>query len=360
MEKAVLVLEDGKYFYGKSFGSGFEGTGEVVFNTGMTGYQEILTDPSYTGQIVVMTYPLIGNYGINEDDVESCKVRVKGLVVKEYSPISGSWKHTDTLDSYLKKNDIPGICGLDTRALTKYIRNKGAMMGVISNQIDQLDMLVKKAKATSYEEIAAPFEAGTAKPYHIPGKGYKVAVLDFGIKENILRYLSNMGCDVYVLPGMSSLQDIMSTGCDGVLLSNGPGNPENFSAILPTVQTLMQTKPVFGICLGHQILGLALGGHTYKLLFGHRGANHPVKDLRNNRVYITSQNHGYAIDSNSLGKAEVDVTHININDQTIEGIKHKYLPVFSVQYHPEAAPGPQDSRYLFEQFLQSMDYSMSA
>lgn len=360
MEKAVLVLEDGKVFHGEFFGSPVESVGEVVFNTGMTGYQEILTDPSYTGQIVVMTYPLIGNYGINDEDVESKGIRVKGLAVREYSDMPGNWKYTDTIDSYLGKNGIPGIYGLDTRALTRHLRSKGSMKGIISGKWEDIDSLVEKAKAMNYDCDCSPLGAGTKEPYHIPGSGYKVAVLDFGVKENILRYLSEMDCDIIVLPGASTFEEVMASGCDGVLISNGPGDPKSLDSVIPVIKKIVLHKPVFGICLGHQLLGLALGGDTYKLPFGHRGSNHPVKDLRTNRVYITSQNHGFALKAESLGKKEIEITHMNINDNTVEGIAHKYLPVFSVQYHPEASPGPKDSKYLFEQFIKNIEKPMIA
>jgi carbamoyl-phosphate synthase small subunit len=354
MSKAVLVLEDGKVFKGESFGYPEECIGEVVFNTGITGYQEILTDPSYMGQIVVMTYPLIGNYGINDEDEESKGIKVKGLAVREYSEVPGNWKYSDTLNSYLVKNKIPGICGLDTRALTKYLRSKGSMKGIISNRCENIDLLVEKAKAMNYDSCCSSLEAGTKEPYHIPGNGCRVTVLDFGVKENVIRHLSALGCDVVVMPATSSFEEIMETCCDGVLLSNGPGNPQSLSSVVPVIRELIFQKPVFGICLGHQLLGIAMGGDTYKLPYGHRGSNHPVKDLRTNRVYITSQNHGFALKPESLSKNEIEITHININDNTIEGIAHKNLPVFSVQYHPEASPGPMDSQYLFDLFLKSM------
>lgn len=360
MDKAVLVLEDGKVFYGEFFGSSVEGIGEVVFNTGMTGYQEILTDPSYTGQIVVMTYPLIGNYGINEEDIESKGIKVKGLAVREYSKVPGNWKYTDTLGSYMAKNNIPGICGLDTRALTRHLRSRGSMKGIISGQCKDMDMLIERAKAMNYDCDCSPLGAGTKEPYRIPGRGCRVAVLDFGVKENIIRSLMEKGCDIIVMPGSSTFEEIMDTRCDGVLISNGPGDPKSLSSVIPVVKKLTLHKPVFGICLGHQLLGLALGGDTYKLLFGHRGSNHPVKDLRTNRVYITSQNHGFALKAESLENKEVEITHININDNTVEGIAHKYLPVFSVQYHPEACPGPKDSQYLFDRFAKNIQKRLIA
>lgn len=354
MNNVKLVLEDGKVFYGKSFGSGDEAVGEVVFNTGMTGYQEILTDPSYSGQIVAMTYPLIGNYGVNGEDVESGGIRVKGFIVKEYCDLAGNWKQTDNLGNYLKSNRIPGIYGVDTRALTRYLRNKGTMKGVIASAEENDGVMAAKARNMDCDAECSSMHAGTQKAYFIPGTGYRVTVLDFGMKKNILRYLTGMNCAVTVLPGNSSAADIFNTQCDGVLLSNGPGDPEILTEQVEAVRQLLGKKPIFGICLGHQVLGLALKGKTYKLTFGHRGVNHPVKDLRSGRVYITSQNHGYAIDKDSLNSSEVEITHINLNDQTIEGIQHKYLPVFSVQYHPEAAPGPQESKYLFDQFLENI------
>ena len=357
MENAVLVLEDGKVFHGQSFGSNKESLGEVVFNTGMTGYQELLTDPSYTGQIVVMTYPIIGNYGINEEDVESSSIKVKGLIVKEYCEVSGNWKHTESLGNYLTRNDIPAICGIDTRSLTRYIRSKGTLKGIISNNTEDIQSLVDKAKLMKYDEECSIADVGTKTAYHIDGTGYKVAVLDFGLKENIIRYLTEWNFDITVLPAKSTLEEILKTGCEGVLLSNGPGDPKTLPSVVEVVKELVKIMPVFGICLGHQILGLALGADTYKLRFGHRGVNHPVKDLVTNKVYITSQNHGFAIDADSIKGLDLEVTHINLNDQTVEGIRHTKLPVFSVQYHPEAAPGPRESRYLFEQFFNNIKNS---
>jgi carbamoyl-phosphate synthase small subunit len=356
--KGILALEDGLCFEGTSFGARGERFGEIVFNTSMTGYQEILTDPSYRGQIVTMTYPLIGNYGVNEEDVESGKPQVEGFVVKEASRIVSNWRAKMGLPEYLKKNGVIGIEGIDTRALTKHIRSKGAMKAVISTEDLNKDSLVKKAK-DSPGLIGRDLvkEVTCKQSYVYCGKGkHKVTVLDCGLKRSILENLAKNDCKVTVVPADTSAREILRSKPDGVLLSNGPGDPSAVKYVIETTKELIGSKiPIFGICLGQQILGLALGGKTYKLKFGHRGANQPVKDLRTGKVDITSQNHGFSVDIGTLPKGEVVLTHVNLNDNTAEGMKHKVLPIFSVQYHPEASPGPHDARYLFRRFKDMME-----
>jgi len=353
--EAILALEDGKIFRGRSFGAVGESYGEVVFNTSMAGYQEILTDPSYKGQIVAMTYPLIGNYGINEEDVESRGIFLEGLVVKEYSKIASNWRSHKSLGDYLKENNILGIEGMDTRELTLHIRKAGAMKAVLSTVDLDEERLVKKAKdSQGLIGIDLVKEVSSSKMYvwsKIKTKGYKVVVLDCGAKYNILRELLKYGCQVVVVPANTEASEILEMKPDGVLLSNGPGDPQAVKYVIETTKKLMSKLPIFGICLGHQMLGLALGGKTYKLKFGHHGANHPVKDVKTGKVSITVQNHGFCVDINSLNKKEIEITHINLNDQTLEGIRHRKLPIFSVQFHPEASAGPHDAAYLFGEFM---------
>jgi carbamoyl-phosphate synthase small subunit len=370
--KAKLILENGTIFTGESFGARGETTGEVVFNTSMTGYQEILTDPSYAGQIVTMTYPLIGNYGVNPDDMESVKPQVAGFVVKEYSAFPSNFRSTESLGVWLEKNNIIGIEGIDTRMLTKIIRSSGAMRGIISTeQLDDETLLarVKKspqmsgldlAKQVTTKEMYTWSSVDTTpfalKPQAPPGgKRWKVAVYDYGVKQNILRRLTSYGCDLTVLPAGYPAEKLLELQPDGIFLSNGPGDPAAVTYAIENIKKLLGKKPIFGICLGHQLLALALGAKTYKLKFGHRGANHPVKNLLTGVIEITSQNHGFAVDPDSLDAANVAITHVNLNDQTNEGIRHKSLPAFSVQYHPEASPGPHDSDYLFAQFMKLME-----
>lgn len=350
--KSVLVLEDGTYFPGEGFGQEGETTGEVVFNTCMTGYQEIATDPSYNGQIVTMTYPLIGNYGFNNEDSESYKTHVQGFIVKELCDMPNNWRNTIGTDEYFKLNNIIGIKGIDTRALTQHIRSHGSMFGIISTECGKVDVLLEKLKDKKSEPRSLVMEVTTKVPIHKPGSGKKVILLDFGVKYSIIRSLEKRSCDIYILPAFSNFEDVMSFRPDGILVSNGPGDPKDLPEAKLLMQQLLGKKPLFGICLGHQLLGLALGGDTYKLKFGHHGGNHPVKDYNTGRCYITSQNHNYALGKDFSN--DIKITHMNVNDSTVEGFRHRNLPVFSVQYHPEAAPGPQDSAYLFDDFLNMM------
>ena len=353
---AILLLADGRIFEGKSFGYQGETTGEVCFNTGMTGYQEILTDPSYCKQIVTMTSPHIGNYGINEEDIESENIQVAGFVIKEETITPSNWRSTQSLGEYLKKNKIVGIKEIDTRSLTRHIRDKGAMNGIISSNDLDIQSLEKKLKEfPDMNGLDLAKDVTTQKKYKWPGKGeYKVAVIDFGIKKNILRLLSDAGCELTVFPASIKAEDILSFEPDGVFLSNGPGDPLAVTYGIETVKKLLGKVPLFGICLGHQILALALGASTFKLKFGHRGINHPVRNNEKNTVEITSQNHGFAVDLDSL-PPNVISTHINLNDNTSGGIRCTDIPAFSVQYHPESSPGPHDSRYLFNQFIEMMN-----
>jgi carbamoyl-phosphate synthase small subunit len=377
-QKAILALEDGAVFEGWSFGFFGEKTGEVVFNTSMTGYQEILTDPSYKGQIVTMTYPLIGNYGITREDVESQEPRVEGFIIKENSSIFSNWRGDHSLSDYLISHRIMGVEGMDTRAITRHIRLAGAMKAILSTDDLDRDRLIEKAKTSPgllgrdlVKEVTcekplpwtsrndsqflnhpSPAAADHFRP--------KVVALDYGVKYNILRSLCDWNCEVTVLPASSSAEFILSHHPDGILLSNGPGDPEGIPYAIDTIRQLIGKKPIFGICLGHQLLGLAFGGKTFKLKFGHRGANQPVKDLRTGKVMITSQNHGFCVDPASLDPAEVELTQINLNDQTLEGMRHHRLPIFSVQYHPEASPGPHDTQDLFGEFIRMMELNSNS
>lgn len=353
--QVTLALEDGTTFTGQDFGARGEQWGEVVFNTGMTGYQEILTDPSYCGQIVVMTYPLIGNYGINREDFESKKSFVRGFVVREACDRPSNWRASYKIGDFLAREGVVGMSGVDTRALTKHLRSAGTMRGVISTETTNAEELIARARACPHlsGQNMVP-EVATKEAFTVAGEGLRVALIDFGSKLNIIRRLSERGCEVVVMPPDSSPKDIMGINPDGILLSNGPGDPLDVPFAVATTRQLIGKKPIFGICLGHQVIALALGAKTYKMKFGHRGANHPVKDLFNGRVYITSHNHGFSVDEASLAGLDLDVSHRNLNDNTVEGFRHRNLPLFSVQYHPEASPGPMDSDYIFDQFVEMM------
>jgi len=353
--QAILALENGAVFTGEAFGAAGEMWGEVVFNTGMTGYQEVLTDPSYCGQIVVMTYPLIGNYGIMKEDFESGRSYVRGFVVREECKRPSNWRLSGTIDSFLKKENVIGLAGIDTRALTRRLRSFGTMRGVISTGTTDVRALVKKARSCPHltgQELVPT--VATTEIYTLPGNGRRVVLMDFGAKLNIIRCLRERGCEVVVAPPNTPAGDILALDPEGIVLSNGPGDPTDVPYAIETVRALAGQKPIMGICLGHQILALALGAKTYKMKFGHRGANHPVKDLETGRVYISSHNHGFSVDEESMKGLDIYVSHRNLNDGAVEGLKHKFLPVFSVQYHPEASPGPKDSEYIFDHFLELM------
>jgi carbamoyl-phosphate synthase small subunit len=371
--QAILALEDGRIFRGEGYGAKGECYGEVVFNTSLTGYQEIFTDPSYAGQIVVLTNPQIGNYGTNLADSEANRPYIEGLVTREFSPISSNWRSQQVADEYLERFQIPVISDIDTRALVRHLRVHGVMRGVISSIETDPAVLVEKARAirkmdgTDLAKVVSTkgryeWENDGADPLHPdaaqglePAPHLHVVAYDYGIKRNILRMLSKEGCRVTVVPAETSAEDVLSLKPDGVFLSNGPGDPEPVTYAQEHIRRLAGKTPVFGICLGHQLIGLALGGKTYKLKFGHHGGNHPVKQIDTGKVEITSQNHNYAVDPDSLNQNEVELTHINLNDNTLEGLRHRTVPMLSVQYHPEASPGPQDSNYLFHDFRKMME-----
>jgi carbamoyl-phosphate synthase small subunit len=377
--QAILALEDGRIFRGYGYGSPGECQGEVVFNTSLTGYQEISTDPSYAGQIVVLTNPQIGNYGTNQADNESAKPYIEGLIVREFSPISSNWRSEQVTDEYMERYSVPVLAEIDTRALVRHLRNNGVMRGVISTGVSDPDALVAKARSirkmdgtdlarvvstkASYTFDADDSRNQTGDPllsYALDAndefrKRLHVVAYDFGIKHNILRMLTREGCRVTVVPAETTADDVLSLKPDGVFLSNGPGDPEPVDYAVKAIREMMGRVPVFGICLGHQLCGLALGGKTYKLKFGHHGGNHPVRNNSTGKVEITAHNHNFAVDPDSINANEVELTHVDLNDQTLEGLRHKTLPLFSVQYHPEAAPGPHDSHYLFHDFRQMME-----
>jgi carbamoyl-phosphate synthase small subunit len=378
--RAMLALEDGKIFQGWSWGTPGERCGEVVFNTSMTGYQEVLTDPSYKGQIVTMTYPLIGNYGVNPEDCESTRPWVEGFVVKESSLFPSNWRSQGSLSDFLNQYGIIGIEGIDTRALTRHIRTAGAMRGILSTDDLNPESLVEKARHSpsmvgsdwvQAVTCSQPYEWGQkwimgtgtglwewGKGQRVAptlGKKYKVVALDFGIKHNIIRHLTSRKCQVLVVPASMSAQEILSLKPNGIFLSNGPGDPAPLQYAIETVRSLLGKKPIFGICLGHQLLGLAMGGQTYKLKFGHRGANQPVKNLLSGKIEITTQNHGFCVDADTLPASQMEVTHLNLNDKSLEGMRHRKHPIFSVQYHPEASAGPHDAAYLFDEFIALME-----
>lgn len=371
--KAILALEDGRVFKCRSFTGDGEASAEVVFNTGMSGYQEVLTDPSYSGQMVTMTYPLVGNYGVNTEDVESDRVQVAAFLVREYQAAYSNYRATQSLRDYLKAHNIMGVEDLDTRALTRHLRNTGAMRGFLSTRVLDPEVCVQKARelpTMEGQDLASRVTTPTAyrwrdgQPVFLEsdcpldhglwtnGNGrFTVVAFDFGIKYNIIRCLENSGCEVVVVPAATDARTIRAMAPDGLFLSNGPGDPEPVTHVVATIRDLLGEFPMFGICLGHQILGLALGGTTYKLKFGHRGINQPVQNLDNGKIEVTSQNHGFVVDIDSLKHQAVEITHVNLNDGTLEGFRHKELPLFAVQYHPEASPGPHDAHYLFANFI---------
>jgi carbamoyl-phosphate synthase small subunit len=348
--QARLLLEDGTLFTGRSFGAEGAVIGEVVFNTGITGYQEVLSDPSYCGQIVTMTYPLIGNYGVTRNDFESIVPYVHGFVVRRHEPIPSNWRAETPLHVLLKEAGIPGISEVDTRMLTRIIRHHGTMKGIITTGNERVEELMERLQATPLlrDQVA---RTSTKSFINVPGGGERIVLMDFGAKSGILRELTRRGCDVMVVPYDTSAEQIRRLGPDGIQLSNGPGDPKDVGVAVNTIRELLGEFPIFGICLGHQLLALACGADTEKLKFGHRGGNHPVKDLVSGRCYITSQNHGYTVREDSIAGTGLEITHINNNDKTIEGLRHTKVPAFSVQYHPEASPGPFDSSYLFDDFL---------
>ena len=369
--KAKLALENGTVFTGESFGAAGEISGEVVFNTSMSGYQEIYTDPSYSGQIVTLTYPLIGNYGVNDEDMESSGPRVAGVIVKEYTETHSNFRSSSSLGDWLTRHGITAVQGIDTRMLTRMIRTQGALRGVLSTtELDDKRLLEKVASVPSMNGLdlatkvtcdrSYEWKGTDTTPFALgvqgidPGRRFRVVAYDYGIKYNILRRLTAFGCSVTVVPAGFPAAEVLAMKPDGVFLSNGPGDPAPVTIAIQNIKALLGRVPIFGICLGHQLLSIALGAKTYKLKFGHRGGNHPVKDLRTGIIEITSQNHGFAVDPDSVDQSAIEITHLNLNDTTNEGIRHRSLPAFSVQYHPEASPGPHDSDYLFREFIALM------
>ncbi|MFJ1626317.1 carbamoyl phosphate synthase small subunit [Marinilactibacillus psychrotolerans] len=354
MQKRLLILEDGNVFKGYGFGSEKETIGEIVFNTGMTGYQESITDQSYNGQILTFTFPLIGNAGINRDDYESIFPTTKAVIVKEYARVPSNWRSRMNLDEFLKEKNIPGLTGVDTRRLTKVIREHGAMKAMLTNDTDSIEENLERLRKTILrrDQVA---QVSTTRPYVSPQNGRKVVVIDFGLKHSILHELNKRDCHVTVLPYNTKVETILNLNPDGVMLTNGPGDPTDLPQVLEMIRNLQRKVPVFGICLGHQLIALANGAKTYKMNFGHRGFNHPVKEIATGKIAFTSQNHGYAVAADSIDTEQLRVTHIEINDHTVEGLRHRHYPVFSVQYHPDAAPGPHDAADLFDQFTELME-----
>jgi len=357
--KRQLILEDGTVFIGEGFGSNNETIGEVVFNTGMTGYQEILSDPSYCGQIVTLTYPLVGNYGINRDDFESINPAVKGFIVKESADFPSNWRSEFSLGEYFAMKKIPGIAGIDTRKLTRIIRQYGTLKGAICG-MDQVPAEVVNKLQTVSLPIDQVRQVSTKNPYPSPGRGMRIVLVDFGMKHGILRELNKRDCDVVVVPYHTPAEEILQLRPDGIMLSNGPGDPKDVPEAVDMLQGVLGKVPLFGICLGHQLFALACGADTVKMKFGHRGSNHPVKDLSTGKIAITSQNHGYTVDTESIHGTRLEVTHIALNDGTIEGLRHLDFPAFTVQYHPEASPGPEDANGLFNRFLDMIEENKGA
>jgi len=357
-KKAMLVLEDGTFYEGTSFGADCTTSGEIVFITSMTGYQEMLTDPSFAGQIVVPTYPLIGNYGINNTDIESNKIQVRGFVVREFCPEPSHWQKQQTLDEYLKDNGIPGLSGIDTRSLTRHIRSLGVMMGIMSTGLTVAESIRELKKLPEYGATDFVKEVSTNVKYEWKNEGvkpslYNIVIVDMGLRYNIARILSRLGCSITIVPCTATASDILALKPDGIVLSPGPGDPALLGYSIDMITAIMGKVPVMGICLGHQLIGRALGADTFKLKFGHRGGNHPVRDLETGRIHITTQNHGYAIALETL-KGGLEASHINLNDGTVEGLRHNQMPILSIQYHSEGSPGPQDNVYLFERFIQML------
>lgn len=356
--KRQLILEDGSVFIGEGFGSDTTATGEIVFTTGMTGYQEILSDPSFYGQMVTLTYPLVGNYGINRDDFESITPTIHGLIVKEACDFPSNWRSEMSLNDYLVTKGIPAIAGVDTRKLTRIIRKFGTLKGAMVGMDEDVASVLERLRATEIRNDGVK-QVSTKTPYASPGRGKRVVLVDFGMKHGILRELNKRDCDVIVVPYNTKAEEILQHYPDGVLLSNGPGNPKDVHGTTEMIVGLLGKVPIFGICLGHQLFALACGANTEKMKFGHRGSNHPVRHLSSGRVEFTSQNHGFTVEADSIEGTRLEVTHVALNDGTIEGLKHKDFPAFSVQYHPEASPGPEDSNHLFEQFLSLIEFKES-
>lgn len=356
MKRRQLILEDGTFFVGEALGSDKETFGEVVFNTGMTGYQEIISDPSYCGQIVTFTYPLVGNYGMNREDFETINPSIHGVVVKEACTSPSNFRSEDSLDSFLKARDIPGISGIDTRRLTKKLRQFGTMKGKFASIESSVEEVVQELQTSPLPSNQVE-QVSTVKPYVVPGRGERIVLVDFGMKHGILREFTRRNCHVTVVPYNTPSEEILHLKPDGVMLSNGPGDPKDVPEAIEMLKGILGKVPVFGICLGHQLFALACGGNTHKMKFGHRGSNHPVKDIEANKVYITSQNHGYAVEASSLHSTELAITQTALNDNSVEGLRHNVYPAFSVQYHPESAPGPEDSNGLFDEFLNMIRFN---